>query len=154
DITYRHTRLWCRQLLWVAGVKVVVEGASDLNPDASYIFVSNHASMFDIPTLMVALPGNVRIMYKQELQRVPFMGWVLKRSSFVPIIREKARDAMLTVQRTIDIIKHDPSSLIVFAEGTRTPDGQLQKLKRGAFILAIKAEKPIVPVSIIGSFNI
>ncbi len=153
-MTYTHVRSWSRRILGWAGVRLETVGLDTLDPSRSYIFVANHASLFDIPVLQCALPGNVRIMYKKELQKVPFMGWALASSSFVPIIREKARDALSTVQRTIDAIRSDDSSLIVFAEGTRTSDGKLQKFKRGAFMLAVHSAKPIVPVAIRGSFEV
>jgi 1-acyl-sn-glycerol-3-phosphate acyltransferase len=154
NITYRHVRSWCTHVLQLAGVRVVMEGSSQLSASESYIFISNHASLFDIPSLLTTLPGNVRIMYKKELEKIPFMGWALKFSTFVPIVREKTRDALSTVEHTIQLVRSDASSLIVFAEGTRTPDGLIQKFKRGAFILGIKSGKPIVPVAIIGSFNV
>jgi 1-acyl-sn-glycerol-3-phosphate acyltransferase len=98
SITYPHVQSWCRNVLALSGVRVRAEGAENLDPGASYIYVANHASLFDIPALQVALPGSVRIMYKKELQKIPFMGWALRYSSFIPIVREKARDAMNTVK--------------------------------------------------------
>ncbi len=154
QICYGYVRSWCRSVLWFSGVDVKVEGLDLLSPEQSYIFIVNHSSLFDIPVMQVALRRDVRIMYKKELEKVPFMGWSLKYSTFVPIVREKARDAMSTVQHTVDAITNDPSDLMVFAEGTRTSDGSLQKFKRGAFILAIKAGRPIVPVAISGTFHV
>ncbi len=149
-----HVRAWCRSVLRWSGVKIVVEGHELLDPNEPYIFIVNHSSLFDIPVVQVGLNRDVRIMYKKELEKIPFMGWAMKYSSFVPIVREKARDAMSTVQHTVDAIRNDPSDLMVFAEGTRTPDGSLQKFKRGAFILAIKADRPVVPVAIVGTFQV
>jgi 1-acyl-sn-glycerol-3-phosphate acyltransferase len=154
SITYPHVQSWCRNVLALSGVRVRAEGAENLDPGASYIYVANHASLFDIPALQVALPGSVRIMYKKELQKIPFMGWALRYSSFIPIVREKARDAMNTVNATVDIIRNDASSLMIFPEGTRTPDGSVQKFKRGAFIVALQSGKPLVPVAICGSFDV
>lgn len=154
DMTFVHVRPWCRRVLAWSGVTLRVEGAENIDARGSYIFVANHASLFDIPALQLALPGNVRIMYKKELQKIPFMGWALRASAFVPIVREKARDAMNTVSQTADIVRNDASSLMIFPEGTRTPDGHLQKFKRGAFMLALKAGKPLVPVAIMGSYEV
>lgn len=155
NVTYPHTRAWCRRVLALAGVKIIVEGKENISPEATYIFIANHASQFDIPVLVAGLPCNVRIMYKRELQKIPFMGWALKYSTYIPIIREKARDAMSTVERTVQAITADStSSLIIFAEGTRTHDGSLQPFKRGAFVLATKSGKPVLPVGINGSYQI
>ncbi len=154
ELTYVYVKSWCRSVLRWSSVRLEVEGLETLDPNGSYIFIVNHASLFDIPVMQVALDRKVRIMYKKELEKVPFMGWSLKVSTFVPIVREKARDAMSTVQHTVEAVNNDPSDLMVFAEGTRTHDGQLQKFKRGAFILAIKAGRPIVPVGISGTFRV
>ena len=154
DMTFVHVKSWCKRMLSWSGVTLRVEGIENIDPNGSYIYVANHASLYDIPVLQLALPGNVRIMYKKELQKIPFMGWTLRYSAFVPIVREKARDAMNTVSQTVEIIRNDTSSLMIFPEGTRTSDGHLQKFKRGAFMLALKADKPLVPVAIRGSFEV
>ncbi|MFM8437506.1 MAG: lysophospholipid acyltransferase family protein [Candidatus Kapaibacterium sp.] len=154
SITYAHVRGWCRHVLSLSGVRVRGEGMENLDASASYIYVANHASLFDIPALQVALPGNVRIMYKKELQKIPFMGWALRYSSFIPIVREKARDAMNTVNATVETIRNDDSSLMIFPEGTRSEDGDIGKFKRGAFIVALQSGKPLVPVAICGSFDV
>jgi 1-acyl-sn-glycerol-3-phosphate acyltransferase len=154
DVTYVHVRSWCRRILYLSGVRVRGEGMEHLDPSASYIFVANHASLFDIPAMQASLPGNIRIMYKKELQKVPFMGWAIRYSALIPITREKARDAMSTVSSTIETLRQDNSSLMIFPEGTRTQNGELQSFKRGAFIVAMQSGKPLVPVAVCGSFDI
>lgn len=151
QVTYRYTKRWCRMLLRVAGVRIVVKGEENISPDGTYIFISNHASQFDIPSIIVATPLDIRIMYKRELQKIPFMGWAMKYSTFVPVTRTDARDAMNSIDETVADIQRHSASVSVFAEGTRTKDGNLQQFKRGAFVMAIKSGKPIVPVAICGS---
>ncbi len=154
QVTYRYTKKWCSFLLRVAGVRLQVEGTENIRSNETYILISNHASQFDIPAIIVASPCDVRIMYKRELQKVPFMGWALKYSTFVPVTRTDARDAMSSIDETVADIQRHPASVSVFAEGTRTKDGNLQPFKRGAFVMAIKSGKPIVPVAISGSRDV
>jgi len=145
--------LWSKSILWVFGIKVHVQGYERLDPEKPYIFVSNHASMFDIPTVVVALRGNVNIVFKKELTRVPVWGWALRYGHFIMIDRTNPRDAMASIERAAESIKNG-SSVILYAEGTRTEDGRLQPFKRGAFSLAMKAGVEVVPMILNGTFKI
>jgi 1-acyl-sn-glycerol-3-phosphate acyltransferase len=118
-----------------------------------YIFVSNHASMFDIPTVFMALKGKVNIVFKKELTYVPIWGWALRYGHFIMIDRSNPRKAMASIERAAQSIRNG-SSVILFPEGTRTMDGKLQPFKRGAFSLAAKAGVPVVPLTINGTFTI
>jgi 1-acyl-sn-glycerol-3-phosphate acyltransferase len=144
---------WSRSLLWIFGIKVQVQGYEQLDSSKSYIFVSNHASMCDIPAVIVALQGKVNIIFKKELTRVPIWGWALRYGHFIMIDRSNPREAMASIERAAASIRQG-SSVILFAEGTRTSDGQLQPFKRGAFSLALKAMVPVVPVTLNGTFNV
>jgi 1-acyl-sn-glycerol-3-phosphate acyltransferase len=144
---------WSKCIFWVFGMKVSVKGKENIERGKPYVFVSNHASMFDIPTVVIALDGNVNIVFKKELTRVPVWGWALRYGHFIMIDRSNPREAMESIERAAKSI-HNGSSVILFPEGTRTTDGKLQAFKRGAFSLAVKAEVPVVPVTINGTFNI
>jgi 1-acyl-sn-glycerol-3-phosphate acyltransferase len=109
--------------------------------------------MFDIPAVVVALDGNVNIVFKKELTRVPIWGWALRYGHFIMIDRSNARDALESIERASNSIRNG-SSVILFPEGTRTLDGKLQAFKRGAFSVAVKAGVPVVPLIINGTFNI
>jgi 1-acyl-sn-glycerol-3-phosphate acyltransferase len=109
--------------------------------------------MFDIPTVVVALRGNVNIVFKKELTRIPIWGWALKYGHFIMIDRSNARDAIESIERAAQSIRNG-SSVILFPEGTRTTDGKLQTFKRGAFSLAVKAGVPVVPIIVNGTFKI
>ena len=143
---------WAKFALRVCGVEVRVRGAEHLQREGSYIFVTNHASMFDIPAIMSVLP-RVRIMFKKELSYVPIWGWALRWGHHVMVDRGKGTEAMKSLDRAAVAIRTG-GSIILFAEGTRTRDGKLQPFKRGAFSLAAKSGVPIVPISINGSFKI
>jgi len=145
--------LWSKIIFWAFRMKVTVAGYKNLDPKKSYVFVSNHASMFDIPTVIIALKGNVNIVFKEELTYVPIWGWALRFGHFIMIDRSNPRKALASIERAAESIRSG-SSVILFPEGTRTLDGKLQPFKRGAFSLASKAEVPVVPLTINGTFTI
>lgn len=145
-----HARHWARLLLRIAGVELQVEGSRHIPRDTSAVYVCNHASLFDIPILIAGLDDNIRIMYKRELRKIPFLGWILALSPYIPVDRANPKEAMASIEKAAADIRNG-SSVIIFAEGTRSADGQLGPFKRGAFLLATRSQKPIVPVAIIGS---
>jgi len=148
-----HYRHWARRLLFFAGVKVKAVGIEHIDKNKSYVFVANHSSYFDIPAVFVAIPNNLRIMYKKELEKVPIFGLYLKKSDFIAIEREMVGSARSSLNQALNLIQKDVSVLI-FPEGTRSYDGKLQSFKKGAMFLAIHSNKPIVPVAIIGTHKI
>jgi 1-acyl-sn-glycerol-3-phosphate acyltransferase len=143
---------WSKFCLIICGIKVRVRGIENIQQDGAYIFVTNHASMFDIPAVMSVLP-RVRIMFKKELSYVPLWGWALRWGHHIMVDRAKGTQAMRSIDRAAEAIKTG-GSVILFAEGTRTRDGKLLPFKRGAFTLAAKSGVPIVPITINGSFKI
>ncbi|HTP13305.1 MAG TPA: lysophospholipid acyltransferase family protein [Bacteroidota bacterium] len=146
-------RTWARALLRIFGVRVHVSGLENLEPGRTYVYVSNHASMFDIPAVIAGIPDEIRIVYKKELAYVPIWGWSLAVGHYVAIDRFSAKDAMKSLDAAAEKIRNG-ASVLLFAEGTRTRTGKLQPFKRGAFTLASKAEIPVVPLTINNSFNI
>jgi 1-acyl-sn-glycerol-3-phosphate acyltransferase len=152
--TFRSVpRAWCRFILWLFNIRVHTTGVEHLDRQASYVYVANHASAFDIPAVLVGIPDEVNLVFKQELTYVPVWGWALRWGPFIMIDRAKARDAMQSLERAADTIRKG-TSVLLFAEGTRTRDGKLQPFKRGAFAIASRAGKPIVPVTINHTFGI
>ncbi|MGC8748312.1 MAG: lysophospholipid acyltransferase family protein [Candidatus Kapaibacteriota bacterium] len=148
-----HYRSWAKRLLFFAGVKVQAIGLENIDKNKSYVFVANHSSYFDIPSVFVALPNNVRIMYKKELEKIPVFGWFLKKSDFIAIEREEASTARTSLNKALELIRKE-ISVLIFPEGTRSADGKLQEFKKGAMFLAIRSGKPIVPVAIVGAYDI
>lgn len=145
-------RAWSRFILWLCRIRVTVKGTENLEPDGKYIFVSNHASMFDIPTVLATFP-RVRIMFKKELSLVPILGWALRYGHHIIVDRQNASEAFKSIERAAETVVSG-GSVHLFAEGTRTRNGSLLPFKRGAFSLAAKAGAPVVPVAINGSFRI
>jgi 1-acyl-sn-glycerol-3-phosphate acyltransferase len=140
-------------VLFVCGVKVTVSGLDKVDFRRNYVYVSNHASMFDIPAILAGIPDQIRIIYKKELEVIPFFGWGLKYGAYIGIDRGRRVDAMKSLDRAIDRIRGG-ASVLLYAEGTRTLDGKLQPFKRGAFNLALKAGVPVVPLTVNGSYAI
>ena len=145
--------LWSKCILWTFGIKISVKGLENIDFTKPYIFVSNHASMADIPTVMVALKGKVNIVFKKELTWVPIWGWALRFGPFIMIDRSNPRDAMASIERAVQTIRSG-QSVILFPEGTRTNNGKLQPFKRGAFTLAAKSGVPVVPMTINNTYGI
>jgi 1-acyl-sn-glycerol-3-phosphate acyltransferase len=145
--------MWSKCILWTFGIKVNVKGLENIDQNKPYIFVSNHASMADIPTVMVALNGKVNIVFKKELTWVPIWGWALRYGPFIMIDRSNPRDAMASIERAVQTIRRG-QSVILFPEGTRTNNGKLQPFKRGAFSLAAKSGVPVVPMTINNTYGI
>ena len=146
-------RGWAHTTLRISGVRVRVKGLEVVDFTRNYVYVSNHASMFDIPAILSAIPDQIRIVYKKELHWIPIFGWGLKFGSYIAIDRSRGADAMKSLEEAIGKIQ-DGASVLLYAEGTRTQDGKLQPFKRGAFNLAVKAGAPVVPLTVNGSFGI
>jgi 1-acyl-sn-glycerol-3-phosphate acyltransferase len=145
---------WGSNILRIFGIKLEISGLDLLIPDNTYIFASNHCSLFDIPVMFSAFRDhNYVIMYKQELEKIPIFGSSLKVSPFISVDRADPRNAMASIEKTLQQMK-DRDCPIIFPEGTRSEDGQLQVFKRGAFLLASRSKKPIVPIAIIGTADI
>jgi len=147
-------RFHARGILKACGVKLSVTGLEKVDFSRSHIYVSNHASFFDIPAVIAGIPDQIRIVYKKELEKIPIFGWGLKfGKTYISIDREKGQNAIQSLDMAAEKIRRG-ASVILFAEGTRTPDGRLQPFKRGAFNLALRAGIPVVPLTIKGSYGI
>jgi 1-acyl-sn-glycerol-3-phosphate acyltransferase len=144
---------WSKSILWVCGIKIRVLGLENLEPETPRIYMVNHQSYFDIFTLLANLPVQFKFVLKQELMRVPFLGPAMRRARYVGIDRDDPRKAIKSMNQAADRFR-EGSSILIFPEGTRSPDGQLQPFKPGGFHLALKTRGDIVPVSIVGTHRI
>jgi 1-acyl-sn-glycerol-3-phosphate acyltransferase len=142
-------RTWSRWILATTGVRVRVEGLDRITPGTTYVFVSNHQSIYDIPVIFASLPYQLRIIAKESLARFPVLGWHLKRGGHLFVDRQHPDRAGI-LKRWRALVS-EGLSLIIFAEGTRSWDGHVARFKAGSFLLAIQAGLPIVPLSIIGT---
>lgn len=143
-------RLWARMLLWGLRLKVTVNGRANLESGATYIFAANHSSMLDIILLLAELPRNFRWMAKKNLFNIPFLGWGMHFCGYIPVDRENRRAAMRSIGVACQRIE-EGVSVVIFPEGTRTPEGQLHHFQPGGFVLAIRTGRPVVPLAIVGA---
>ncbi len=154
DYMHNCARLWGVVSLRLAGMRLEVEGQEYLPaPDQPVIFVGNHQSNFDILSYFAGLPLQFRWMAKAELFRVPFFGLAMRRSGYIAIERSDRRKAMQSIMVAAERIRSG-TSVVIFPEGTRSADGRLQEFKKGGFLIALKAQVPIVPVVINGSSQV
>ena len=144
---------WSRMILGTGNISIQVEGLEHLNPDQPAIYAANHLSAVDIPVLYAKLPVHFRIMAKKELFRYPFLGWHLKRSGQIPIDPGDARASLRSLNRASESLRHG-TPLVVFPEGGRSATGQLQEFMGGAFYVAIRAQAPVVPIALVGTYEV
>lgn len=150
---HAHARGWSRAALRLAGVKVTVEGLEHVPRGEPLIFMGNHQGNFDILALFLAIPQRFAWLAKEELFKVPVFGHSMRRAGYIPLDRGDGREALRSLERAAGMIRAG-ASVVVFPEGTRTKDGNLLPFKKGGFLLAGKAEVPIVPFTITGSMAI
>ena len=148
----RAGRGWGRNNLSANRLTVTVTGAEHI-PDGPAVFVANHVSFVDIWVLVASLPGTVRFLAKRELLRVPVFGWAMRSAGHIPIDRKNRQAAVDACGEAGGMIR-DGTSAIVFGEGTRSRTGELLPLKKGAFVLAIQAGVPVVPVYLEGTYAV
>ena len=141
---------WSPVLLWAGGATLEVSGLENLEKGTPYIFVSNHQSTIDIPTLFMAIPWDTRFVAKKQLKYVPAIGWYMWLAKFVFVDRSNHREAVRSLDEAGEQIRGG-ISIIVFPEGTRSDDRRVMPFKKGPFALAMKAGVAVVPVAIEGS---
>lgn len=149
---HRWARIWSRWILSTAMCPVKVVGLENLDTSRVAIYAVNHISAFDIPVLYANLPFQFRILAKQELFRYPFVGGHLKRSGQFPVDQTNARASIRSLGRAIESLKSG-MPLVIFPEGGRAADGHIMPFMSGAFYASIKAQVPIVPMAIVGTFE-
>jgi 1-acyl-sn-glycerol-3-phosphate acyltransferase len=143
-------RIWANGLLAAARVRVEVDAAPELEPGRSYVFLANHQSLFDIPVVIASCPGQLRMVAKQSLFKIPLFGWALRASGFISVDRDDRSTATRTFASAFARLRTG-TSVLLFPEGTRSLDDALLPFQRGGFLLALKSGLPIVPVGIRGS---
>jgi len=152
-VIYNLARLCIRISGAIVGVRVKIRGSDKIPSEGAFVFLPNHQGNCDVPALAHALPRDFRGLMKKELMRLPVLSIILKRVSFVPIDRRDANQARAAIDRGASLLR-EGFSFLAFPEGTRSKDGRLGEFKKGVFIMAIKAQKPVVPITILHSSTI
>jgi 1-acyl-sn-glycerol-3-phosphate acyltransferase len=150
-VQIRVARAWARVLLAVGGVQVRVEGSEQIDPNGSYVFIANHVSYYDTPVALAHIPVQFRFLAKRGLFQIPFLGTHLSRAGHIPVPRKDPRAAVKTMQTAAETIQQKKVSLLIFPEGGRSHDGELQPFKEGGAYIAIRAGVPVVPLALIGT---
>lgn len=135
-----------------AGVKVRVRGRERIPPGVC-LFAANHTSSADAPAVVGAIPRRIAILLKQSLFRWPIVGQAFSSAHFIPVNRGAHDSAIASVEKATEALRSGQSFLI-YPEGTRSPDGRLQRFKKGAVVMAINAGVPIVPMICTGAHKI
>jgi 1-acyl-sn-glycerol-3-phosphate acyltransferase len=137
--------------LRVGGIRVKVTGREHVPAGTSCIFISNHVSNLDPPVLIPVLPGQCSVLLKKSLMRIPILGTAMRMAKFVPVERGSRRDAAQASVAAAAAALKSGLNILIFAEGTRSPDGRLAAFKRGPFYLAMETGAPVVPIAISGT---
>jgi 1-acyl-sn-glycerol-3-phosphate acyltransferase len=133
----------------LAGIHYRVDGAENLPRDRAAVYCSNHESNIDPPLLFDALHPRMHILYKHEIDRIPVLARAFRMGGFIPIDRSKKESAIQSIELGAESLRAG-NSFLIFPEGTRSRTAELLPFKKGGFVMAIKAQAPIVPVAVQG----
>ncbi|QSP95294.1 1-acyl-sn-glycerol-3-phosphate acyltransferase [Marinobacter salinisoli] len=152
DAAFHGTQVYAWCILKVCGIRLRVSGKEHLVPHQQYVILSNHASYFDPPALVLSLGVQYRWVIKQELRKVPLFGLALETSRNLFIDRSKGSDALESIRKGVEQLP-DGTGILIFPEGTRSWDGELLPFKPGGFVIARQSGLPILPVTVSGSHD-
>lgn len=150
---YWPARYWSRIMCWLTWVRVTVSGMENIDSQTSYVFVANHQGAYDIFTVYGWLPHNFRWMMKQELRKIPLVGYACEVARQIYVDKSTPSRLRHTMERAESLLRGG-MSVVVFPEGARTWDGKVRRFKRGAYSLAVEFGLPVVPLTIDGAFSV
>ncbi|MEO6806831.1 MAG: lysophospholipid acyltransferase family protein [Edaphobacter sp.] len=145
--------LWARMVLLISLSPVRIIGHEKFHEHETAVYASNHLSYMDTPVLFAKLPFQFRILAKQSLWKVPFIGWYLNRSGQVSVDTKSSRSLIASLNRGVNTLKQG-LPLVLFPEGGRAATGQLQSMMSGCAYMAIKAQVPLIPLTLIGTYEL
>jgi 1-acyl-sn-glycerol-3-phosphate acyltransferase len=152
-ILHNFARTWSVLIMKTIFSPVKITGLAKIDTSKPHVYAVNHASALDIPVLYANLPFQFRILFKSELLSYPIIGWHLRRSGQVCINQQDPARSVAQIRSALKSLKTG-MPLVIFPEGGRTPDGEIKPLMPGAFFLAIKAQADIVPVALVGTYEL
>jgi len=152
-ILHNFARAWSWMIMKTIFSPVKVTGLEKIDTTKPHVYAVNHASALDIPVLYVYLPFQFRIAFKKELLSYPIVGWHLKRSGQICVDQHNPAGSIGSIRSALKSLKAG-TPLVIYPEGGRTPDGQIKPFLPGAFFLAIKAHVDIVPIALVGTYEL
>jgi 1-acyl-sn-glycerol-3-phosphate acyltransferase len=152
-ILHGFARFWTKCIMATIASPVKVTGLDKIDTSKTYVYAATHASALDIPVLFANLPFQFRIVFKKELLSYPLIGGYLKRSGQVCINQQTPTRSIADIRSAVKSLKAG-MPLVIFPEGGRTPDGEIKPFLPGAFYLAIKAQVDIVPIALVGTYEL
>jgi 1-acyl-sn-glycerol-3-phosphate acyltransferase len=152
-ILHGFARFWSSLIMKTIASPTKVIGLEAIDTTKPYVYAVNHASALDIPVLYVYLPFEFRIAFKKELLAYPIVGWHLKRSGQICVDQQNPARSIGSIRSALKSLKSG-MPFVIFPEGGRTPDGEIKPFLPGALFLAIKAQVDIVPVALVGTFEL
>ncbi len=152
-ILHGFARFWSQLIMKIVCSPTTVTGLNKIDTSKPLVYAVNHASALDIPVLYVYLPFQFRIAFKKELLAYPIVGWHLRRSGQVCVDQQNPAASIGSIRSALKSLKSG-MPLVIFPEGGRTPDGQVKPFLPGAFFLAIKAQVDVVPVALVGTYEL
>jgi 1-acyl-sn-glycerol-3-phosphate acyltransferase len=152
-ILHGFARFWSWLIMKTILSPITVTGLDRINTSKPHVYAVTHASALDIPVLYVGLPFQFRILFKKELLSYPIVGWHLRRSGQVCIDQQKPTHSIAHIRSAVKSLMGG-TPLVIFPEGGRTPDGEIKPFMPGAFYLAIKAQVDIVPIALVGTYEL
>ncbi len=152
-ILHALAQSWARLIMRTIFSPMKITGLDQIDPSKAHVYAVTHASAMDIPALYAYLPFQFRILFKSELLSYPVIGWHLQRSGQVCIDQQHPTRSVAAIRSALKSLKTG-TPLVVFPEGGRTPDGEIKPFMPGAFFLAIKSQVDVVPVALVGMFDL
>ena len=152
EFVHKVQQFWSRSFFWLMFLPVTVEGVEHIKKGQSYVFVSNHQSMFDVWLIYGWLPVIFKWLMKAELRKVPFVGIGCKAAGHIFIDRRNAKAAVESLHEVEKQLVNGVST-VIFPEGTRSLNGEVGRFERGAFQIALDLGLPVIPLSLDGCFE-
>ena len=149
---HKIARTWSRLILFTCASPVTVIGMEHIDPTRAHVYAANHLSAMDIPVLYASLPVQFRVVALIDIFRYPLVGWHLRRSGQIPINMSTPRATFKSLHGGIEDLRKG-LSVLIFPEGGRSPSGELRAFMNGAFYMATKAQVDVVPLAIVGTFE-
>ena len=153
EFVHKEQQFWSRACYWLMFIPVSIDGTEHIQPGQSYVFVSNHQSMYDVWLVYGWLPVIFKWLMKAEIRHIPFVGTACKAAGHIFVDRRKVKASLESLQEIKKQLSNGVCT-VIFPEGTRTIDGSVGKFKRGAFQIALELGLPVIPLSLTGCFEV